>query len=76
MSNHRKRANLTLEQCESLPTPRLLAYYKSRKWMGGIGQCECCGEILDKEDEIRNREANEYLNQIKAILDTREHVKR
>jgi len=65
---------LTLEQCEGLPTQRLLAYYKKHRWLGGVGQCECCGELLTKEDEEVNRVGNKYHDAVKAILDKRENV--
>ena len=67
---------LTLEQCEKLPTPRLLAYYKKHRWLGGVGQCDCCGELLTKEDQEINDVANAYRDAIKVILDRREHVER
>ena len=65
---------LTLEEIERLPTPRILAYRKKYRWLSSIGRCGCCGEILYKSDVERNRVAVEYMDAIKAILDTREHV--
>ena len=71
---------LTLEQCEALPTKRLLAYYRSRRWMRRLGYCEICGDQYDycpaytgaKKQEVDLALA--YLNSIKAMLDKREHV--
>ena len=65
---------LSLEQVEKLSTARILAYYKKYRKLRSVGRCECCGEILYRSDEIRNRGANEYMDGIKAILDSREHV--
>ena len=67
---------LSLEECEKLPTPRLLTYYKKYRWLGRIGQCGCCGECLTQEDEDANQVANKYRAAIKTILDKREHVER
>ena len=62
---------LTLEQCEKLPTHRLLAYYKKHKqspiWL------EC-----DYTDKGRETEVvlTDYFGSIKAILDKREHIEK
>ncbi len=60
---------LSLEQCEKLPTHRLLAYYKSRRYLRDVG-----GEYYGDWDEPLNKEANEYMDAIKKILDSREHI--
>ena len=55
---------LTDEQLESLPTPRLLKLYKAKRVFPSPSR--------DSEDYMS--EAKEYAERIKAILDTREHV--
>ena len=66
---------LTLEQCEKLPTPRLLAYYKKHRWLENYGRCDCCGEFLDEDDAKQNKVTQTYHSAIQNILNTREHVK-
>ncbi len=65
---------LSMEQLKKLPTPRLLAYYKRYRHLGWSYSCWCCDELLTKKDRLLNSIANEYLDAIKALLDTREHV--
>lgn len=65
---------LSMEQLKKLPTPRLLSYYKKYRYLGWFYQCGCCGEMLTKKDALLNGIANEYLDAIKVLLDTREHV--
>jgi hypothetical protein len=60
---------LSLEKLHSLPTPRLLAYYKKYRWVRHYGV-----EILNERDKTVNQLANEYMDAIKEILDSREHV--
>ena len=71
---------LKLEACEKLTTKRLLSYFKRKRYLRSVMQCECCGEILAYDDEdLSRKEAthkalNEYMDSIKSILDSREHV--
>ncbi len=65
---------LSLEQCNKLTTPRLLAYFKSKRYLMRIRRCHCCGELLTKEDQKVNNLACEYLQHIKELLDSREHI--
>jgi len=65
---------LSLDELGKLPTHRLLAYYKKHRSLRLRGQCECCGECLTSRDGTLNMLANEYMDHIKEILDTREHV--
>ena len=79
-----------MEEIRKMADARLLAYYKvARKrtfrYIDGFF-CGCCGmlncETMGAKDEEINRdyqliaEAREYVEIIKAELDTREHVKR
>jgi len=69
---------LSVETAEKLPTHRLLAYYNKLArgvftWRGEfLEDCDCeqCTEGLDEYKVFEK-----YRMQIKAILDTREHVK-
>lgn len=68
--------SLSIEQCKKLPTPRLLKYYRKYRGYRHIGKCSCCrGAIPYGSDVKANDIANEYLDGVKAILDSREHVK-
>lgn len=69
---------LTSEQLEKLPTPRLLNYYKSKRGLRYLFMCDCWGEkqFSSLEDEEYSKLAIEYVDNIKAILDTREHLER
>ena len=64
-----KRDALSLDQCSALPTKRLLAYYKKYRIMRTYGSY-----CWDEADRVTHRICNEYMDCIKAILDTREHV--
>jgi len=87
---------LTLEHLGTLPTPRLLTYYKIvrrkiRRHQNSL-YCECCGtpvyqlygklntkeenEKLKLEFETDLHDSENYLESIKTLLNTREHVKR
>jgi len=55
---------ITIEQAEKLPTHRLLAYYKSLSKRACYSDCTCKECIDDYQ----------YRQDIKAILDTREHI--
>jgi len=67
---------LTEEQMEKLNTKRLLTYYKKKRHLRRVGVCDCCGEILTKEDKEINDWANAHLDKVKEILDTKEHVEK
>jgi hypothetical protein len=65
---------LTNEELGSLPTPRLLAYYKKyRHHCCFIPSCDCCYSN-DEEDKIRRVQLRDYLDGVKLELDKREHV--
>ena len=87
---------LTEEHLKTLPTPRLLTYYKIvrrniRRFQHSL-YCECCGmpnwetdaglytdaENKKREEEFHTdlSESENYLESIKTLLNTREHVKR
>lgn len=65
---------LKQHQLERLPTKRLLTYYKKHRGYRHTGKCDCCGECNTKKERIGNYLCNRYLNMIKSILNTREHV--
>ena len=67
---------ISIEACKKLSTPRLLAYYKKKRGMRYIGMCDCGCNSIPEENEERNRQANEYMDAIKEILDKREHVEK
>ena len=65
---------LTIEQCEKLPTKRLLTYYKkhrSQLFQSMYDNCVCDGNnnVCEVCTNIKP-----YFEKIKAILNTREHV--
>ena len=69
---------LTTDQLEKLSTPRLLAYYKKyrhlRYW--NIRWC-CewhCEDMSNARDKALTAVGEEYIDSIKALLDSREHV--
>lgn len=76
----------TKEELENLSTKRLLAYYKSeRKRMiqyESSQTCYCCGSAswhlyndeATKNAEKKYNEWKAYLETIKSVLNTREHV--
>lgn len=78
----------TMEQLDSMIAKRLLAYYKAERARCGKASrqyvCECCGEqlyhvdekpVIDKHNEdIELWET--YLEKIKLVLSTKEHVKK
>ncbi len=73
----------TDKELNTLMTPRLLSYYKTerRRFYGAGYWCSCgCGEFIWEVDENQARmerkyiEHRAYLDKIKAILDSREHV--
>ena len=67
-------SNLTNEQLENLPTPRLLALYKkNQKHIGYIKRkIEIVGEGWRNEEYEAEMVQHNF---IKSILDKREHVK-
>jgi len=79
--------NKSKEQLENLSTKRLLAYYKAeRKRMirfKNSHTCECCGmtdwelKTTDYTSLLCNQYYGmiNYLQDIKSVLDTREHIK-
>ena len=74
----------TFEELNKLNTKRLLAYYQAerKRFYRDEPVCECCGSFtweldpsllhLKKEYET----TKEYLELIKLVLNTREHVKK
>jgi len=87
---------LTIEYLGTLPTPRLLTYYKIirrkiRRHQNSL-YCDCCGMpnwstnagLYSKEENKRRKfefendikESEEYLNLVKELLNTREHIKK
>ena len=61
---------LTLEELEKLPTPRLLAYFKKHR-RGEYSEVIEPGLIDDEEQHAKNVE---YFDGIRAILNKRGHV--
>ena len=69
------REVLDIPALNKLPTHRLLAYMKSIRSLEHFGKCGCCsGEIVNSDDIYRNKIGHEYVNTIRNILNTREHV--
>jgi len=67
---------LSLEACRGLTTQRLKAYYKKYRFLRDLGKCACChGDIPHSKDERPNTLGNHYMDGVKSILDTREHVR-
>ena len=87
---------LTVEYLNTLPTPRLLSYYKVvrrkvRRHQDSL-YCECCGMpnwetdagLYSKEENKRRKhefetdfaESEKYLDSVKELLNTREHVEK
>lgn len=67
---------LPLSKCELLTAPRLLAYYKKHRWFRWRWVCDCCGEAISESDRMNTSVANKYLDAVKKILDTKEHVEK
>jgi len=76
---------LTAEQLNKLSTPRLLNVLKSARAVhSAIGHyrgprcCELCHEYIgsdwENDVEVPRRPVKEYMDKIKAVLATREHV--
>lgn len=65
---------ISADKIKKLTTQRLLAYYKKYRKKRHYGTCECCGEILTKSAAEKNALFNDHLDQVKAELDSREHV--
>ena len=69
---------LSLEECEKLSTPRLLAYYKKYRHLVYWNVRWCCEyhceDMSTDEDKAKTEVAKKYMDAIKAILDSREHV--
>ena len=76
----------SVDELNALSTKRLLAYYRAERkrfdvWHDGFF-CECCGtpewEFKNGPDEqktkLRIQLWREYLDKIKSVLATREHV--
>lgn len=81
MSIEEKFKLKTISDLEKLPTRRLLSYYRSKRFyfVGPYFFCNCCdtpmweftGEEYKKEEY---QQLSKYMNAIKEILDTRDHV--
>lgn len=73
-----KRNALTMEQLGKLPTPRILAYYKKYRHLRYWNVRWCCEfhceDISNARDEMLTAIGTEYIDAIKALLDTRGHV--
>jgi len=70
-----------------LNTKNLLAYYKAerKRFYAFVGSftCSCCGERFwslnpkeNKKEKLEYEERKKYLEMIKSVLNTREHIKR
>jgi len=76
----------TTEDLEKLNTKNLLAYYKAERErfysFTATNRCECCGDFywdIDKKydnDKLLYNDWDNYLENIKLILNKREHVQR
>ena len=69
---------LTIEQLKKLSTQRLLAYYKKYRHLRfyNIRWCcefQCCDQS-NAQDKVLTAIGVEYIDSIKALLATREHV--
>ena len=69
---------ISIENLDKLPTHRLLAYFKKNRGLRYSGICPCCGERYpeDKEEKQYYDDCELYVQQIKELLNTREHVER
>lgn len=65
---------LTEKQIETLPTKRLLKYYKKYRNHRWAYWCGICCDYHDEEDEKAGEELNAYFDSIKSELNKREHV--
>jgi len=67
---------LTIEAADKLPTHRLLAYFKKYRTIRYIGICSCCGERYPHNEEQKEyySDCESYVDQLKSLLDAREHV--
>ena len=68
----------SLEELNTLNTPHLLAFYKAerKRFHSSNYTCDCCHDFIHEQDRIDFDEHLKYLNSIKKLLNTREHVKR
>lgn len=81
MSIEEKFKLKTISELDKLPTRRLLSYYRSKRFyfVGSYFFCNCCdtpmweftGEEYKKEEY---QQLGKYMDDIKKILDTREHI--
>ena len=69
---------LTQKQITTMPTPRLLTYYKKYTWIRGMYICSCCQTFAHDDSEgtqaAKNKENNRYMDSIRDELNKREHV--
>ncbi len=67
---------LTIESADKLPTHRLLTYFKKYRTMRYAGICGCCGERYPRDEDQKQYydDCGIYIDQLKKILDNREHV--
>lgn len=63
-----------IDSLAKLNTKRLLAYYKKHRGFRHYGKCSCCSEIINAADKPLNEELNQYFDNIKIMLDSREHI--
>jgi hypothetical protein len=75
-----KHNALSLEQLEKLSTKRIMAYYKKYRHLRHWNVSWCCEfhceDMSNGRDRARTAVAEAYVDAIKALLDTREHVER
>jgi len=83
MTIFKSRNLLTNEQMKKLNTKRLLAYFKKHRRIQYYGMCGCgCQESLGNVYDLNPSEKKfhedciSYVNKIRLILNSREHVLR
>ena len=59
---------LTLEECENLSTSRLLVYFRKYR------NRRSCYDTPNEDDQIIHKDINDYLDDVRYILNQREHV--
>lgn len=62
----------SIEECKKLPTPRLLTLYKKHTKLRHYGVVTG-GNLIQRDCVELNTQFNQYLDQVKAILNTREN---
>ena len=67
---------IPIEKLRSMPTKRILTYFKSKRGWEHHGKCKVGGETLYRSNQERTegRLIIEYFDEIRKILNEREHI--